>query len=136
MERCSYSRMRGVGGDILAIGAGAGGRIGTLSYMNPHGIDACIGAANAVSPATRVTEEPAALGPLRRAYALSELGSFSVAEFASLFPDRSAFMERLGRAGLLRCTAEQLSLTDTGRFWAYNIGAMLAELIRARAEEL
>jgi oxygen-independent coproporphyrinogen-3 oxidase len=130
VEHGVYNSLRGAGGDVLGIGAGAGGRIGRVSFMNSPSVETFVGGGGAGAwQGLKASREPADAAQRRRAFALSDAGRIALTDLAAALPACSAFLEKLAQAGLARCTADEVQLTDAGCFWSYNIGALLAELI-------
>jgi oxygen-independent coproporphyrinogen-3 oxidase len=138
-QRCEQSRyngMRSQNADVLGIGAGAGGQVGSVRYMNPCDVDAFAQrAAGDAMPRIMASELPDRLTQLKRVFALSESGSIDLCEFAKLLPSGVPLVQALQRAGLAEQVGDALCLTDAGCFWAYNIGAALAELVREDNKE-
>lgn len=135
IERSVYNRLRSRCCDVLGIGAGAGGRIGEVSYMSSFDATGFTRHTQpALAPALAITEPELACG-LKTVFALSEDGALAADRLARLLPQSETVVAKLVTSGLVTRIAERLQLTRAGRFWSYNISALLAELIRARLEE-
>jgi anaerobilin synthase len=134
-EQSVYNSTRGQDVDILGIGPGAGGQLGSLSYMNPMDIDAFVQApTDAERPRIMASESPPHVGRLRRVFALSETGTIAAGELNELLPNAAPVVRMLERARLAEQKGDCVALTEAGCFWSYNIGAVLADLIRERSE--
>ncbi len=135
LERSVYNGMRSLCSDMLAIGAGAGGQIGRVSYMHTHDVNEYIREpAGTSGPAPMGFLIPTKVDRLKAIFALSERGIIDRTKFDTLLPDCDLLPEKLAHIGLIKRDKDSLKLTPEGCFWSYNIGAMLAELIRRQLE--
>lgn len=129
-DKYDYVHIRYENGDTLALGAGAGGRLGNLVYRNPSG------------PAAyrRQVEGPTGLpakgfsvdsryDPVHRLIGELQFGGLEWADLDSLPAAKEALRslaEALAADGLVQIDASGLSLTNEGIFWGNNIGREFA----------
>ncbi len=129
-ERSVYNRVRMGTMDTLALGCGAGGRLGTVSYMNAmdvmHYIEAMTHGREA---ALMVSDQPQDLLDLFAAYQLSECEGVDGAALSAVLPTSAELIERLICLGLVEEQHGRLILTRDGCFWGYNITKVITECI-------
>lgn len=129
-EQSVYNSLRGQVADVLAIGAGGGGKIGAISYMNVFDVDAFVASEGTLDTTQMmVSRSPAKLDELKAVLALSAVGQMEDARLRELLPDCGPVLEQLSDCELIEQHDADWRLTTAGCFWSYNIGAILAELI-------
>ena len=129
-DEYKYVRIRYGNGDTLALGAGAGGRLGNLIYRNPSDLAAY--RQQVESP----TGLPASAFLVDRRYDFAYLligklqfGRLDWADLDSLPDAKEALrplIEALAAGGLVKTDSHGLSLTREGIFWGNNIGREFA----------
>lgn len=130
-ERNLYNTMRSAPIDILGFGAGGGGRVQGLLYMNPVNV-------------SRFVEDQAQQGdqhlfavdmdPLYpKAMSCFELtDSLSMHESAipDFLPSVSTTLSKFQEMDAARCQDGVWELSEAGCFWGYNVSAAIAQAIR------
>jgi oxygen-independent coproporphyrinogen-3 oxidase len=124
-DNYDYVRIRYENGDTLAIGAGAGGRVGNLVYHNPSG----------AADYRRQVESPTGLPATGLvvtqeydfAHRLAGRLQYGRLDWADLAPLPNAeilcsLAENLTAEGLMQADSRGFSLTREGVFWGNNIG--------------
>ena len=126
-----YVSSHGQSPDLLAFGAGAGGRIGDVQYLmvadtgkyiNGDGIFR-----NQSSVLMKIDE---AFLRYRNIFLLSEGLSIKNSEYQLLKEYFCDIISELENKGLLLFEHDSVNLTRSGKFWAGNISAIFAERIR------
>jgi len=125
-----YVRIRHQGGDTLALGAGAGGRLGQLMYRNPPDLSAY--RAQVEGPTGLPSQGFLADRRYALGYRIVGRLQFGRLEWALLdsAPEIGdglrPLIEALKEDGLVRIGPHGLSLTTEGIFWGNNIGQEFA----------
>jgi len=131
-ERSVYNRVRMGTMDTLALGCGAGGQVGNLSYMNAMTVEQFVEAFTGDGDASMMAfEQPHALSDLFEAYRLAETEGIDRTNLLELLPNADEWIDRLIALGLLQERHNWLTLTCNGCFWGYNVTTMITELILA-----
>jgi oxygen-independent coproporphyrinogen-3 oxidase len=131
VETSRYNASRGTPMDIMALGSGAGGRIGHVGYMGSPQIEKYIEDQKSNSDEhTFATLYDPRLDQLMRLFSLPENLMLDDPALLSELPDIIPVFEKLQCLGLVSENNNAWKLTQSGRFWSYNIGAMISEIIR------
>ncbi|MBD3306669.1 radical SAM protein [candidate division KSB3 bacterium] len=133
VERARYVRAHSRNDDVLALGAGAGGAIGARTYRNTPDIAAYIAAQEHADESQMMvlTIDPTYL-EARRWYQLSEglrAPSETETAFALVPAMHEVIRSLLDLELVLQSPDGGFTLTQTGRFWAGNISALISEAI-------
>lgn len=130
-DRYNYVRIRYSGGDTLPIGAGAGGRLGQLSIMNPvdiHKYRDFVGLQEDVRG--HVLDE--GYDAIYKLIGQVQFGALDLRSLDEDFPHREVlprFCRQLVEDKLLTVDGEKYRLTNDGIYWGNNIAARLAEIL-------
>jgi oxygen-independent coproporphyrinogen-3 oxidase len=131
VERAKYVTAHGQSQDVIGFGAGAGGRIGVMTYMNTPQIPDYVSAREHDSDApVTVLMLPHQYREVSDWYQLSEGAGICGSEMFGQLPGIQAIIEQLTALDLLEKEGDEFRLTQAGRFWAGNISAILSELMR------
>ncbi len=127
----NYVTSHGKNADLLAFGAGAGGRIQNFMYLQNNNAEAFIktGSDLAAAPMIGMKIDEQFLH-LRNIYGLSEGLQLKKSEFEPLAGDFSKTVQSLIEQGFAESISGGFRLTHLGRFWAANISALFSEEIK------
>jgi len=129
-DEYKYVRIRYENGDTLALGAGAGGRLGSLVYHNPSDpaayrqqVEGPTGLpVRGFSVHTRYDLVHRLVGRLQ----FGRLEWADLSSFPGLWERLRPLIEDLAADGLIKLDSQYLSLTREGIFWGNNIGREFA----------
>jgi oxygen-independent coproporphyrinogen-3 oxidase len=126
-----YVSSHGQSADLLAFGAGAGGRFQNFMYLQSGSVNDFIREGNYLTqaPMTGMFIDPLYL-KFRKIYALSEGLQIRKNDFEPLIADFGDLISELVSNGLADNDGDLIHLTRSGRFWAGNISALFSERIR------
>lgn len=131
VETSRYNASRGAPMDILALGSGAGGRIGSIGYMGSPQIENYTeDQENGCDDRSFAAIHNPKADSLMRLFTLPENLRLVDPHLIDEVPGLSHIMEGLECLGLIVRDGETWALTQPGRFWSYNIAAMMSEAIR------
>lgn len=125
-----YVKSQGESADVLAFGAGAGGRINNYMYFHHSDVNHYDKRRMAFNKNLTWMKISPAFMKLRKIFAISEGLSVSRIEIAKIYPSFREDIEHLIEIGLINETSENFELTLNGKYWAGNISAMFAERIK------
>lgn len=132
-ETSRYNGSRSLERDTLAIGPGAGGRIGKLAYMHSPDVNAYVGLeSEGRMPRLMASEEQPLLDRMKRLFALPEAGFLSQEDYqwgAELIEGLGESFDAMSKLGLIVQTESGWELVREGRFWHYNLAWMLGALV-------
>jgi len=126
-----YVSSHGQSPDLLAFGAGAGGRIGNAQYLMTTSIDKYIegdGSFRNTSSILMTIDDT--YTKFKKIFFLSEGLSIKNTEYQYLKEYFCDIVPELKDKGLLVFENDSINLTGDGKFWAGNISALFAERIR------
>lgn len=131
VETNRYNDRRAAPIDIFGFGAGGGGRIGDILFMNPVHVGRFLedqqGGCDDHLFAIRMDPRyPEAM----RGFALTDTLALAEDQVPGCVPTFHEVLEELVDLGLVVRNRTGWELTPAGRFWAYNISAAIAQAIR------
>ncbi|MBI1292173.1 radical SAM protein [bacterium] len=131
VEHNAYNSVRSGRSDVLGIGSGAGSRVGNVSWMNHMSVEKYLAAqANGESAEAMTFAHPPLSPALAQFQAMSESLAVTLdRRKGAIPPSIVGIMSTLVACGLLICTGDGWSLTETGCFWSYNISSIINSAI-------
>ena len=126
-ERSRYNGLRSAPADVIALGSGSGGRFGSLRYMNTMDVNEYI-------EKVLIGQHPAQFAVrshplLEETYCVLNLPERLALHESTLFPISPylhTFLDLLKDLELVVQKNGFWSLTENGRFWAYNIASLMS----------
>lgn len=136
LDHAVYVTAYGHAADVLALGAGAAGQCGPLMYLNTPDVAAYIAGWNSdtgIFP--QVITRLAPYAELYHWYRLSEGLTLNLREFPDAPPPLIQLLTALVELELVQEDGQTAALTQSGRFWAGNIAALISGIIRDLAQQ-
>ncbi len=130
-ERNLYNTMRSAPIDILGFGAGGGGRVQGLLYMNPVNVSRFIEDQQNQGDHHLFAVDMDPLFPeAMNCFSLTDSLSLTDTSIPDFLPSVSKTLSKFQEMGAVRYQDGQYELSGPGFFWGYNISAAIAQAIR------
>lgn len=135
LGKATYISLHAQYADMLAFGAGAGGRFGGLQYLFPPVIDKFVeGNGNFINSALSLWSIDSTFQKLKNIFRLSEGLAISKEEYSGLAIHFNDIIDWLISKDMVALEADTYELTQAGRFWAGNISSLFSERINNRLQ--
>ncbi len=131
-DRYQYIQIRNRGGDVLALGIGAGGRLGDYSYFNGMSKEMIENNKSPLSPMGRIVT--ADYNRIDRIRGQLQFGTLNFREIEAeidfdLKENCAEFLAEIAAKGLIELDEKGFELTEDGIFWGNNISRDLTNRI-------
>lgn len=125
-----YITLQGQNVDILAFGPGAGGRIGSYSYLNESSIETFLEKPSGILPEPNLLME-LEMNSMKSIdiFRLSENLKISKSDYLPMKEHFDDIIQEFQEKQLLYINEESIEITKLGRYWAGNMSARFAQRI-------